>query len=220
MAIKVGINGFGRIGRMVFRAAVENFSKDIQVVGINDLLDADYLAYMLKYDSVHGIFNHEIKVDGNFLIVDGNKIQIFAEKECFHPKLYLVRKKDNTFSALVGSANLTNGGLNNNIELTTYITDQDVCKSILKWFNEIYKQGKPLTTTFVEQYQVEFAERLERKKKEDKVAKKEKNILIEEFNVVFTEKNLFIKTLNEYRQKNEYSRINKKRRKYHTSHIY
>ena len=79
--IKVGINGFGRIGRMVFRAAVENFSEDIQVVGINDLLDADYLAYMLKYDSVHGIFNHDIQVEGNFLIVDGKKIQIFAEKE-------------------------------------------------------------------------------------------------------------------------------------------
>ena len=79
--VKVGINGFGRIGRMVFRAAVENFSEDIQVVGINDLLDADYLAYMLKYDSVHGIFNHDIQVEGNFLIVDGNKIQIFAEKD-------------------------------------------------------------------------------------------------------------------------------------------
>ncbi|MDY6284594.1 MAG: glyceraldehyde 3-phosphate dehydrogenase NAD-binding domain-containing protein, partial [Fibrobacter sp.] len=70
MALKLGINGFGRIGRMVFRAAVENFSKDITVVGINDLLDADYLAYMLKYDSVHGAFNHDIKVEGNFLIVD------------------------------------------------------------------------------------------------------------------------------------------------------
>ena len=81
MAIKVGINGFGRIGRMVFRAAVENFAQDIQVVGINDLLDPDYLAYMLKYDSVHGIFNHDIKIDGNFMIVDGNKIQIFAEKD-------------------------------------------------------------------------------------------------------------------------------------------
>ncbi|MBR6450870.1 MAG: type I glyceraldehyde-3-phosphate dehydrogenase, partial [Fibrobacter sp.] len=64
MALKLGINGFGRIGRMVFRAAVENFSKDITVVGINDLLDADYLAYMLKYDSVHGQFNHDIKVEG------------------------------------------------------------------------------------------------------------------------------------------------------------
>ena len=79
--IKLGINGFGRIGRMVFRAAVENFGKDIQVVGINDLLDADYLAYMHKYDSVHGHFNHDIKVEGNFMIVDGNKIQIFAEKD-------------------------------------------------------------------------------------------------------------------------------------------
>ena len=79
--IKLGINGFGRIGRMVFRAAVENFSNDIQVVGINDLLDADYLAYMLKYDSVHGHFNHDVKVEGNYMIVDGNKIQIFAEKD-------------------------------------------------------------------------------------------------------------------------------------------
>ena len=79
--IKLGINGFGRIGRMVFRAAVENFGKDICVVGINDLLDPDYLAYMLKYDSVHGQFNHDIKVEENFLIVDGNKIQVFAEKD-------------------------------------------------------------------------------------------------------------------------------------------
>ena len=66
---------------MVFRAAVENFSNDIQVVGINDLLDADYLAYMLRYDSVHGHFNHDVKVEGNYMIVDGNKIQIFAEKD-------------------------------------------------------------------------------------------------------------------------------------------
>lgn len=81
MALKLGINGFGRIGRMVFRAAVENFADDIVVVGINDLLDADYLAYMLKYDSVHGHFDHDIKVEGNYLIVDGNKIQVFAEKD-------------------------------------------------------------------------------------------------------------------------------------------
>ena len=79
--IKLGINGFGRIGRMVFRAAVENFGNDITVVGINDLLDPDYLAYMLKYDSVHGQFNHDIQVEGNYMIVDGNKIQIFAEKD-------------------------------------------------------------------------------------------------------------------------------------------
>ena len=80
MAIKIGINGFGRIGRMVFRAAVENFT-DVEVVGINDLLDPDYLAYMLKYDSVHGTFNHDIKVEGNTMTVDGKAIRLTAEKD-------------------------------------------------------------------------------------------------------------------------------------------
>ncbi len=79
--IKVGINGFGRIGRMVFRAAVQNFSNDIQIVGINDLLDPEYLAYMLKYDSVHGKFEGDIKVEGNYMIVNGNKIRLTAEKD-------------------------------------------------------------------------------------------------------------------------------------------
>lgn len=80
MTIKVGINGFGRIGRMVFRAAVKSFS-DIEVVGINDLLDPEYLAYMLKYDSVHGRFDHDVKVEGNTLVVDGKKIRLTAEKD-------------------------------------------------------------------------------------------------------------------------------------------
>ncbi|MDR3093770.1 MAG: type I glyceraldehyde-3-phosphate dehydrogenase [Bacteroidales bacterium] len=79
--IKVGINGFGRIGRMVFRAAVYNFNNDIEIVGINDLLAADYLAYMLKYDSVHGHFKGEVSVDGNNLVVNGNKIRLTAEKD-------------------------------------------------------------------------------------------------------------------------------------------
>ena len=79
--IKVGINGFGRIGRMVFRAAVENFSKDIQIVGINDLLEPEYLAYMLKYDSVHGRFAGDVKVEGGYMIVNGNKIRLTAEKD-------------------------------------------------------------------------------------------------------------------------------------------
>jgi len=79
--MKVGINGFGRIGRMVFRAAVENFSKDIEIVGINDLLEPAYLAYMLKYDSVHGKFKGEVSVEGNNLIVNGKKIRLTAEKD-------------------------------------------------------------------------------------------------------------------------------------------
>jgi len=78
--IKLGINGFGRIGRMVFRAAVYNFN-DIEVVGINDLLDAEYLAYMLKYDSVHGRFKGEVSVEGSNLIVNGKKIRLTAEKD-------------------------------------------------------------------------------------------------------------------------------------------
>ncbi len=79
--IKVGINGFGRIGRMVFRAAIANFSKDIQIVGINDLLEPEYLAYMLKYDSVHGRFDGDVKVEGNFMVVNGQKIRLTAEKD-------------------------------------------------------------------------------------------------------------------------------------------
>ncbi|MDR1122260.1 MAG: type I glyceraldehyde-3-phosphate dehydrogenase [Dysgonamonadaceae bacterium] len=79
--IKVGINGFGRIGRMVFRAAVYNFADDIEVVGINDLLDPAYLAYMLKYDSVHGAFKGDVAVEGNTLIVNGKKIRLTAERD-------------------------------------------------------------------------------------------------------------------------------------------
>jgi len=80
MAIKVGINGFGRIGRMVFRAVAKDF-KDIEIVAINDLLEPNYLAYMLKYDSVHGRFNGDIKVEGGNMVVNGKKIRLTAEKD-------------------------------------------------------------------------------------------------------------------------------------------
>ena len=80
MAIKVGINGFGRIGRNVFRSAVQSFG-DIEIVGINDLLEPDYLAYMLQYDSVHGRFEGEISVEGNTLIVNGKKIRLTQERD-------------------------------------------------------------------------------------------------------------------------------------------
>lgn len=80
MTIKLGINGFGRIGRNVLRAAVQNFS-DIEVVAINDLLEPDYLAYMLRYDSVHGRFKGDIVVDGNTLIVNGKKIRLTQERD-------------------------------------------------------------------------------------------------------------------------------------------
>ncbi len=79
MTIRVGINGFGRIGRMAFRAVAQEF-QDMEIVAINDLLDADYLAYMLQYDSVHGRFDGEISVDNGSLIVNGNKIRLTAER--------------------------------------------------------------------------------------------------------------------------------------------
>lgn len=79
--IKVGINGFGRIGRMVFRAAFENFSNDIEIVGINDLLDPEYLAYMLKYDSVHGRFKGDVSVVDGKLVVNSQKIRLTSEMD-------------------------------------------------------------------------------------------------------------------------------------------
>ena len=82
MAIKIGINGFGRIGRMVFRAVSKEAEfSDIEVVAINDLLDPDYLAYMLKYDSVHGNFPGDIAVEGGNLVVNGKSIRLSAVKD-------------------------------------------------------------------------------------------------------------------------------------------
>ncbi|MFL2599110.1 MAG: type I glyceraldehyde-3-phosphate dehydrogenase [Flavobacteriaceae bacterium] len=78
MSLKIGINGFGRIGRLVFRSAVKQ--KDINIIGINDLLEVNHLAYMLKYDSVHGPFDGSIEVINNNLVVDGNQVMISAEK--------------------------------------------------------------------------------------------------------------------------------------------
>ncbi|MDQ3289644.1 MAG: type I glyceraldehyde-3-phosphate dehydrogenase [Pseudomonadota bacterium] len=81
MAIKVGINGFGRIGRNVLRSAVQNFGNDIEIVAINDLLEPDYLAYMLRYDSVHGRFPGEVALDGDDLLVNGRKIRLTQERD-------------------------------------------------------------------------------------------------------------------------------------------
>src|SRR3546814_82317 len=81
MAIRVGINGFGCIGRNVLRAAVQNFGKDIEVVAINDLLEPDYLAYMLRYDSVHGRFQGDVSVDGGDLMVNGKRVRLTQERD-------------------------------------------------------------------------------------------------------------------------------------------
>ena len=79
MAVKMGINGFGRIGRLVFRAAAAN--PNVEVVGVNDLFDAEYLAYLLKYDTIHGKFKGTVSHDGKDLVVNGKKIRVTGEKE-------------------------------------------------------------------------------------------------------------------------------------------
>jgi len=81
MTIKVGINGFGRIGRNVLRAAVQNFAGEIEIVAVNDLLEPGYLAYMLQYDSVHGRFKGEVSIDGGVLIVNGQRIRLTQERD-------------------------------------------------------------------------------------------------------------------------------------------
>ena len=81
MAIKVGINGFGRIGRNVLRSAVQNFGQDIEIVAINDLLEPDYLAYMLQYDSVHGRFDGDVSIKDGHLVVNGKTIRLTQERD-------------------------------------------------------------------------------------------------------------------------------------------
>lgn len=81
MAIKLGINGFGRIGRLVFRAILERGSDDFEIVGVNDLTDAATLAHLFKYDSVHGVYNGEVHVDGNDIVIGGDRFRVFSERD-------------------------------------------------------------------------------------------------------------------------------------------
>ena len=81
MAIKVGINGFGRIGRLVYRAALEQGIKDLDIIAVNDLTDASTLAYLLKYDSNFGVLPFEVKSDSDSIVVDGKKVKVLSEKD-------------------------------------------------------------------------------------------------------------------------------------------
>ena len=111
--IKIGINGFGRIGRLVFRATTER--DDVQVVAINDLLDVDYMAYMLQYDTTHGRFNGTVAVEDGMLVVNGNKIRVTAEKDPANLKWneagadYVVESTGLFLTSELASAHLTAG---------------------------------------------------------------------------------------------------------------
>ena len=116
----------------------------------------------------------------NDQLISDTKIKVYTDKECYHPKLYLAKQKDQYF-AFIGSANCTNGGLNNNIELTIGIDDQNSCKEILKWFNNLFEKSNTLTRPFIDKYALDYNIRKMKSKEDEKLANKEKKILIEEF---------------------------------------
>ncbi|MBC9911818.1 phospholipase D-like domain-containing protein [Chitinophaga varians] len=138
-------------------------------------------------------------------------VQLYTQREYFHPKLYLIKSKGK-FSAFVGSANCTNGGFNNNIELTTHTRDQIVGKQLLQWFEEHVKSGQPLTDSFIKRYEVQYAKRLDRKKREEKISTEEKQILNKEFEVTLSKKTQFIEKLIRYRSEEDYGKIVRERR--------
>ena len=134
------------------------------------------------------------------------KVSIHTDKAYFHPKLYLIRKEA-TYVAFIGSANCTDGGLSNNVELTIRIVDQVACEELAKWFTQYFKSGKSLTTRFIKQYQIEYSKRRGRKKQDEQTAEKEKKTLNEEIKITDLENNKFIKVLKQYRNKNNYPEI-------------
>ncbi len=137
-------------------------------------------------------------------------IKVYTEKECYHPKLYLIREK-NKYIAVIGSANCTNGGLYNNIELNICIDNQDSCIEILNWFSSLFTKSNTLTKPFIDKYAKEYEARKNRKEEDEKIARKEKQILIQEFEATLFERNEFINVLSAYRNQPEYENIKNER---------
>ncbi len=131
---------------------------------------------------------------------------IYTDKNNFHPKLYLTSTNEK-YSAFIGSANCTNGGLTNNIELTTLIQDNNFGIELLEWFTNIKLRSKPLTTKFVLKYQKDFQARLDRKKEDEKFVNKQKTSLNTEYEATLGDKTEFIRILKQYRRNNKYSKI-------------
>lgn len=146
----------------------------------------------------------------NAQLISDTNVKVYTDKECYHPKLYLVRQKDQYF-AFIGSANCTNGGLNNNIELTIGIDDQNSCKEILRWFNSLFAKSNTLTKTFIDKYALDYETRKNKAKEDEKLAKKEKEILVEEFEATLSERTEFIEILKGYRRQAEYFNIRNER---------
>jgi HKD family nuclease len=140
------------------------------------------------------------------------KVNIFSDPEYFHPKLYLIRKKDSLIG-FVGSANCTNGGLNKNIELSVQVDNQESCKQLLSWFEDLKFKSKPLTNKFLIRYKEEYEDRIDKKKKDEQLTRKRKKELNVESEATLANKVDFIYVLSSYRADNEDYRLVKKERK-------
>lgn len=133
-------------------------------------------------------------------------IRIYTEEnEFFHPKLYLVRGSHSQ-SVFIGSANFTNGGLNNNIEITIQIDDSINFNELKSWFTEIFNQAKPLTSSFVKIYKAKYSERRKQKTNDEKIARASKKLFNQEFETTLREKNAFLQVLRKYRNEPDYAR--------------
>lgn len=129
--------------------------------------------------------------------------KVYVENKCFHPKLYLLRE-GNTYSAFIGSANCTNGGLLNNIELSIFTEDPKVCKDILKWFNEIFNVSLILTEQYIDNYAIGYEISRQKKKDEERNNKKKKAAFIKDYNATIKDKSKFLKMLRDYRKAPQY----------------
>jgi len=132
---------------------------------------------------------------------------LYTDSEYFHPKLYLFRK-GNIYKGFIGSANCTNSGLNDNIELTVAVDDQEICKELKSWFEKLSGKAKPLTKKFLQSYQDDYNQRRERERAEERTSKREKQELNEEYEATLSARNEFIKVLRSYRlQTNQYNDV-------------
>src|SRR5579871_4219369 len=125
-------------------------------------------------------------------------VNLYTGKEYFHPKLYLIRV-NNSFKVFVGSANCTNAGLNDNIELSISIDDQEIGKQLKEWFDKLSSDAKPLTKNFLQNYEKEYLDRRARERDDEQAAKKEKQELNEEHEAKLSERNRLIRVLKNYR---------------------
>lgn len=187
------------------------------------LINLDGLNYILKYAKKTCKHNYLIGIDlptdpkalrllNELQFKTDLQVSIYTDSNNYHPKLYLICK-NKSYSAFIGSANCTNGGLKNNVELTTLIRDNKLSLELVEWFNNIKLKCKPLTTEFVIKYQKDFLERQERNKHDKIFVKNEKNKLNSEYEAKIKEKSEFLKVLKNYRKRLAYNIIVSQREK-------